>query len=276
MIDPVAEPIPDRSAPRWSLRNPLFTSTGRRLTLGLGLIGIGKPWGHTAADVPNETQVRQLFETAFTLGIRYVDTAPSYGVSEQRLSTFLSSLTTVQRASLALATKFGEHWDSSSQQPFIDHSYDALARSLDVSLERLGHIDLLQLHKTTPEILRSRDLERAFLYARSLGIFNLGASVSDLESAELALSLKTISVLQFPLNPTSLQFIEIARHATEIGVLAVTNRPFGMGGLLYADPPLTQKAAFDFLISQSFDGIVLTGTKSAEHLHENWAAFHSL
>jgi aryl-alcohol dehydrogenase-like predicted oxidoreductase len=49
-----------------------------------------------------------------------------------------------------------------------------------------------------------------------------------------------------------------------------------MGGLLYADPPLTQKAAFDFLISQSFDGIVLTGTKSAEHLHENWAAFHSL
>jgi aryl-alcohol dehydrogenase-like predicted oxidoreductase len=117
MIDPAAEPIPDRSAPRWSLRNPLFASTGRRLTLGLGLIGIGKPWGHTAGDVPNETQVRQLFETAFTLGIRYVDTAPSYGVSEQRLSTFLSSLTTVQRASLTLATKFGEHWDSSRQQP---------------------------------------------------------------------------------------------------------------------------------------------------------------
>ncbi len=276
MIDTVAASISDRSPPRWSLRNPLFASTGRRLTLGLGLIGIGKPWGHTAADVPDEAQVRQLLDTAFTLGIRYFDTAPSYGVSEQRFSTFLDSLTPTQRGSLTIATKFGEHWDSSRQQPFVDHSYDALAHSLDGSLERLGRIDLLQLHKTTPEVLRSRDVERAFLYANSLGISNLGASISDLESAELALSMKIISVLQFPLNPTSLQFIEIARRATTIGVLPVTNRPFGMGGLLYADPPLTQKAAFDFLNSRPFDGIVLTGTKSAKHLHENWTVFHSM
>jgi aryl-alcohol dehydrogenase-like predicted oxidoreductase len=276
MIDPATASIPDHSAPRWSVRNPLFASTGRRLTLGLGLIGIGKPWGHIAADVPDEAQARQLLETAFTLGIRYFDTAPSYGVSELRLSSFLESLAPMQRDSLTLATKFGEHWDSRRQQPFVDHSYDALARSLDESLERLGRIDLLQLHKTTPEVLCSRDVERAFLYAHSLGVFNVGASVSDLESAELALSLKTISVLQFPLNPTSLQFTEIARRATAIGVLAVTNRPFGMGGLLYADPPLTQEAAFHFLSSQPFDGVVLTGTKSAEHLHENWAAFHSM
>jgi Aldo/keto reductase family len=82
MIDPVAPSISDHPAPRWSLRNPLFAPTGRRLTLGLGLIGIGKPWGHAATDVPDETKVRELLETAFTLGIRYLDTAPSYGMSE--------------------------------------------------------------------------------------------------------------------------------------------------------------------------------------------------
>jgi aryl-alcohol dehydrogenase-like predicted oxidoreductase len=135
---------------------------------------------------------------------------------------------------------------------------------------------LLQLHKTTPEILRSRDVERAFLYAHSLGIFNFGASISDLDSAEIALSLESISVLQFPLNSMSLQFVDIARRATETGVLAVANRPFGMGSLLYAEPPLTRRAAFDFLNSLPFDGTVLTGTKSAEHLHENWAAFQSM
>jgi aryl-alcohol dehydrogenase-like predicted oxidoreductase len=276
MIDPVAPSLSDHPAPRWSLRNPLFAPTGRRLTLGLGLIGIGKPWGHAATDVPDETKVRELLETAFTLGIRYLDTAPSYGMSELRLSTFLDSLAPTQRDSLTLATKFGEHWDSSRQQPFVDHSYDALARSLDGSLERLGRIDLLQLHKTTPEILRSRDVERAFLYAHSLGIFNFGASISDLDSAEIALSLESISVLQFPLNSMSLQFVDIARRATETGVLAVANRPFGMGSLLYAEPPLTRRAAFDFLNSLPFDGTVLTGTKSAEHLHENWAAFQSM
>jgi aryl-alcohol dehydrogenase-like predicted oxidoreductase len=276
MIESFAESASISPAPRWSLRNPLFAPTGRRLALGLGLIGIGKPWGHSGGAVPPDAQARQLLETAFTLGIRYLDTAPSYGVSEQRLSSFLASLTPIQRASLTLATKFGEHWDSHSQQPFVDHSYDALVRSLDGSLERLGHIDVLQLHKTTPETLRSRDVERAFLYAHSLGIFNLGASVSDLDSAELALSMKTVSVLQFPLNPSSLQFIGVARRATAGGVLPVTNRPFGMGSLLYGDPPLTQKAAFDFLNNQPFDGTVLTGTKSTQHLHENWAAFHSM
>jgi aryl-alcohol dehydrogenase-like predicted oxidoreductase len=277
MIESFAESASISPEPRWSFRNPLFGPTGRRrLALGLGLIGIGKPWGHNGAAVPPEAEARQLLETAFTLGIRYLDTAPSYGVSEQRLSGFLASLATKQRASLTLATKFGEHWDFDNQQPFVDHSYDALARSLDGSLERLGHIDVLQLHKTTPEILRSLDVERAFLYAHSLGIFNLGASVSDLDSAELALSMKTISVLQFPLNPSSQQFIDIARRATAIEMLPVTNRPFGMGSLLYAEPPLTQRAAFEFLNSQPFDGIVLTGTKCVQHLHQNWTVFHSM
>jgi aryl-alcohol dehydrogenase-like predicted oxidoreductase len=276
MIEPSAQSVRVQSLPRWSLRNPLFAPAGRRLALGLGLIGIGKQWGHSDDTVPSEEQVRELLETTFTLGIRYLDTAPSYGVSEQRLSGFLSSLTPVQRASLILATKFGEHWNPDRREPFVDHSYDALTRSLDGSVERLGHIDLLQLHKTTPEVLRSRDVERAFLYARSLGISNLGASVSDLDSAELALSLHGVSLLQFPLNPASQQFVEIARRATESGILVVTNRPFGMGGLLYAEPPLTHQAAFEFLIRQPFDGVVLTGTKSVRHLHENWAAFNSL
>jgi aryl-alcohol dehydrogenase-like predicted oxidoreductase len=276
MIEPFAESASTSPVPRWSLRNPLFGPTGRRLALGLGLIGIGKPWGHSDAVVPPEAQSRQLLETAFTLGIRYLDTAPSYGVSEQRLSGFLASLAPAQRASLTLATKFGEHWDFDKQQPFVDHSYDALARSLDGSLERLGHVDVLQLHKTTPEVLCSRDVARAFQYAHSLGISNIGASISDLDSAGLALSMDTISVLQFPLNPSSLQFTDIAQRATAIGVLPVTNRPFGMGSLLYAEQPLTQRAAFDFLNSQLFDGIVLTGTKSAQHLHQNWAAFHSI
>jgi|SRR5271170_4836106 len=262
------------SPQRWSLPNSLLPLTGRRLTLGLGLIGIGKPWGHTNDTVPNEATVRQLLETAFSLGIRYFDTAPSYGVSEQRFSEFLRSLTLVQQASLTIATKFGEHWDFSRQQPFVDHSYDALSRSLDESLSRLGKIDILQLHKTTTLVLRSIDLERAFQYAHSLGIRNVGASVSDMSSASTALNLQSLSVLQLPLNPSSLQFHEAVRQATGAGILVVTNRPFAMGSLLYTEQPITKHAAFNFLNHATFDGVVLTGTKSAEHLHENWTAFH--
>jgi aryl-alcohol dehydrogenase-like predicted oxidoreductase len=81
--------------------------------LGLGLIGIGKPWGHAPNPVPAEREAVALLELAFDLGIRYFDTAPSYGdgVSEERLGRFLKSMPAGQRSQVAVATKFGEHWD---------------------------------------------------------------------------------------------------------------------------------------------------------------------
>src|ERR1035438_1526455 len=129
-----------------------------RVEFALGLIGIGKPWGYAHAEVPDERQARALLDRAYQLGVRYYDTAPSYGVSEERLAGFLATLTPVERAGLRIATKFGEHWDAAKGEPFVDHSFEALARSLDGSLRRLGRIDILQLHKTTPEVLRSADL----------------------------------------------------------------------------------------------------------------------
>ncbi|HEY4356479.1 MAG TPA: aldo/keto reductase [Acidobacteriaceae bacterium] len=260
---------------RWKVEAPLFPPTGRQLTLGLGLIGIGKPWGHTNTAVPPDVAVLELLRTAYDLGIRYFDTAPSYGCSEDRLGKFLGGLTAAERGSVIVATRFGEHWNAERSEPFVDHTHDALARSLDRSLERLGRIDFLQLHKTTPEALRSRDVERAFAYAASLGIRNVGASVSDLESARIALSTSAFSVLQFPFNSASVQFRKTAQQATEAGVLVVANRPFGMGGLLYGEAPITVASAFDFLCAESFQGVVLTGTKSGAHLRENWKAFQA-
>ena len=132
--------------------------------------------------------MRVFLEHAVELGIRYFDTAPSYGLSEERLGRFLRTLPESIRRELTIATKFGEHWNRGASQPYVDHSYDALRRSLDQSLAHLGRVDVLQLHKTSPEVLESGDLARAWEYARSLGITRLGASVSDLESAALAIA----------------------------------------------------------------------------------------
>ncbi len=125
------------------------------------------------------------------------------------------------------------------------------------------------------EALRSREVERAFAYAGSVGVRNVGASVSDLAAATVALETGAFSVVQFPLNPESLQFRGVAAEATEAGLLVLTNRPFGMGRLLHEGPGLTPHAAFHFLQQEPYDGVVLTGTKSPGHLRENWAAFHA-
>ena len=250
------------------------------IQLGLGIIGIGKPWGHIASEVPPQREAVELLEFAYLTGIRYFDSAPSYGVAEERLGIFLRSLDQQQRNGLRIATKFGEHWNADRNEPFVDHSYDALCRSLDRSLEHLGRIDILQLHKTTPEALRSADLARAWEYAASLGttslgITRIGASVSDLESAEMVIGEARYGCIQLPLNRANTKFAAAAGKASARGMWIATNRPFAMGAMLYGEHAVSHEGAFRFVLEQAFTGVVLTGTKRKEHLRENWQAFHA-
>jgi aryl-alcohol dehydrogenase-like predicted oxidoreductase len=251
-------------------------SPSTSIALGLGIIGLGKPWGHVASEVPSERDAVELLEFAFLTGIRYFDSAPSYGVAEERLGIFLRSLDDEQRGQLRIATKFGEHWDADRNEPFVDHSYDALCRSLDRSLRHLERIDILQLHKTTPDALRSADLARAWDYAATLGVTWMGASVSDLESAEIVIGEPRYSCIQLPLNLANRIFSAAARTASARGMWIATNRPFAMGAMLHGEQPASPEAAFRFVLDHSFTGVILTGTKRKEHLRENWQAFHDV
>lgn len=246
------------------------------IRLGLGIIGLGKAWGHVASEVPSLRSAIDLLEFAWVTGIRYFDSAPSYGIAEERLGLFLRSLDQPRRNALTIATKFGEHWDADRNEPFVDHSYDALCRSLDRSLRQLQRIDILQLHKTTPEVLRSADLARAWDYAASLGIRRTGASVSDLESAEMVIADARYDCIQLPLNRVNAKFSASVDHASARGMWIATNRPFAMGAMLYGEQPVSREEAFRFVRDRAFTGVVLTGTKSREHLGENWQAFQSV
>jgi aryl-alcohol dehydrogenase-like predicted oxidoreductase len=246
----------------------------RRVEFALGTIGIGKPWGFANPEVPGERESLLLLERAYSLGVRYYDTAPSYGMSEERLGRFLAGLTPVERKSVRIATKFGEHWDGGKGEPFVDHSREALERSLDGSIGHLGRIDFLQLHKTTFEVLKSNDLARAWEYAATLGITGIGASVSDLDSAQLAIADPAYRILQFPYNAIQRTFGAILDRAAGRGMAIAVNRPFGMGRMLYENRELSKAEMFGFILEKKFEGAILSGTKSIPHLEENWRAFH--
>jgi aryl-alcohol dehydrogenase-like predicted oxidoreductase len=165
----------------------------------------------------------------------------------------------------------GEHWDAAGGAPFADHSFEALRRSLDASLARLGRIDILQLHKTTPAVLASDGVARAWEYARSLGIARLGPSVSDLESARMALEDPRFSAMQLPFNQANPAFGPVLDRARSTGMWIAVNRPFAMGALVHGGAD--KRAAFDFIRQRGFAGAILTGTTSQAHLRENWEAF---
>jgi aryl-alcohol dehydrogenase-like predicted oxidoreductase len=245
--------------------------------LGLGLVSIGRIWGHSQKPVPPESEARALLEKAFDLGIQVYDTAPAYGLSERRLGAFLKSLTREQRQTLFIATKFGEHWNDDGTTR-VDHSYDALMRSLDRSVELLGDIDLLQVHKASVSALQGEDLRWALEASQAMDIPQFGASVSDIEAGRRALQMG-FHWLQLPLNVENQQLEPLVAEAQEAGVKIITNRPFANGAGLAERAGEAREQwmaeAFAYLRATNPDGVVLTGTSSVVNLMANHALFHA-
>lgn len=134
--------------------------------LGSGLIGIGRKWGHIDTPIPEEKEVFDFLSYARKLGIFYFDTAASYGRSEERLGKYLTSLSHGERENIIVSTKFGDHWSFAKNEAYVDHSHDALKKSLDNSLSLLKKIDLLYLHKAHIQALHNPDVTKAFNYAK--------------------------------------------------------------------------------------------------------------
>ena len=249
-----------------------------KVQFGLGLISLGRTWGFVKKPLPSLERAYEFLQNAIEAGVSIFDTAPSYGRSEDLLGQFLRTLDSSTLNQLTIMTKCGEHWDLERNEPYTDHSYDALCRSIDQSLRLVQRIDLLQIHKPTPEVLSHPDLLRALEYAQSCQVRAFGVSVSDLTCARIATESALYSYLQFPFNCSNPQFEPTFRLASRYGKQAVVNRPLGMGKHLYNDNGVHRGRsalvdAYRFILRQSFSGVILTGTTSPEHLREDLHAF---
>jgi aryl-alcohol dehydrogenase-like predicted oxidoreductase len=247
--------------------------TMHRAVFGLGLLSIGRVWGVKDVAPPPESEARILIQTAFDNGIRFFDTAPAYGISEEILGRQLRTMPIV-RPTLTIATKVGEHWLAETRTTRVSHTYSEMQRSIETSLQRLGTIDILQIHKATRENLLASDTIKAIEFAKASGIRKFGASISDYESGQAAIESGMYASVQFPYNRLVRHLGRLFPLAAKYGVSVIVNRPLAMGELIGASNSLSAiKDAFRFILETDFDGVVLTGTSSTEHLLENSYAF---
>lgn len=125
-------------------------------TMGLGGTGLGNMYRATDPKVAHDT-----VHAAFENGLRYFDTAPVYGfgLAEMRLG---EAIRTLPRQEIVISSKVGYDlvpipdsevkpvlWDEAP--PFrqeFDYSRDAVLRSIENSLKRLGtdYVDMLAIH----------------------------------------------------------------------------------------------------------------------------------
>ena len=96
---------------------------------------------------------------------------------------------------------------------------------------------------------------------------------AGLEPAGLTIADASYTILQLPFNAAQQTFAGCIARAAARGMRVAINRPFAMGRILYENRELTKPAAFAFILGSRFDGVILSGTKSTEHLDENWRAF---
>jgi aryl-alcohol dehydrogenase-like predicted oxidoreductase len=240
-----------------------------RSQLGLGLIGIGRPWPTDDAPVASQQQADDILQAACDLGLALVDTAPAYGSSEARLGAYLGDRAR-RAAPFKVATKCGEFW-TAERGSWADHSPAAIEKSVRASADLLGRIDLLQIHKATPEIVRNRALTVLLCHlASELGIAHLGVSARDVSTCEAALASGAFDHVQCPVNPGVPELSAwAARNCGDITIIA--NRPYGSGALLAEG--WTHRDLLRYSADHVGPGIVLTGTTSPDHLRQTHATF---
>ena len=105
-------------------------------------------------DLQTDQEVASLLDGLIDLGICHFDTAPAYGISEQRIGNWL----TQRDVPLVISTKVGERFeDGESRYEFDEHSVrQSVANSLrllrrdvlDIVLIHTPHDDVRVLHET--------------------------------------------------------------------------------------------------------------------------------
>ena len=128
------------------VRRPLGRTGIELSPIGFGAFKIGRNQGIKYAqpyDLPTDEEVERLLGGIIDLGINYIDTAPAYGTSEQRLGKILRSF---RRHDIVVSTKVGETFENGVSS--YDFSPEAVFQSVARSRQRLrmDTLDLVFIH----------------------------------------------------------------------------------------------------------------------------------
>jgi aryl-alcohol dehydrogenase-like predicted oxidoreductase len=123
--------------------------TGLEVTqLGFGAMEIRGGGAWRGREV-SEGQCETLLNAVLDMGINLVDTAPDYGLSEERIGRYISG----RRDEYYLATKCGCDPEDKGGSGGHVWTRDQLLKNIEGSLKRLqtDHVDILQLHNPRDE-----------------------------------------------------------------------------------------------------------------------------
>lgn len=230
--------------------------------IGFGAFKIGRnqqiKYAHEFA-LPDEREVERLLNGVLDLGITYIDTAPAYGLSEERIGRAIAHRTN----EFVLSTKVGETFANGRSS--FDFSKRAVRESMARSRARLRveTLDVVFVHSDGNDrrVLMETDAVATLIDLRTRGeISAIGFSGKTVEGARLALDWADAIMVEYHLNDRSHEEVIRAAAAREVGV--IIKKPLASGAL-------QPHQAIPFLLANAHVSSIVIGGLNLEHVREN-------
>ncbi|MGK0498724.1 MAG: aryl-alcohol dehydrogenase-like predicted oxidoreductase [Oceanicoccus sp.] len=180
------------------MKQRAFGNTGINVSpIGLGTVKLGRDQGVKYPNdftIPDDNSAQALIDQARDLGINLIDTAPAYGISEQRLGPLLAG----QRQHWVICSKVGEDFDSGESS--FNFSADHTRFSIERSLQRLqtdfidivlvhsdgNDIDIIEQHEVLQELARCKQEGLIRAYGMSTKTVDGGLAAAAATDAVMA------------------------------------------------------------------------------------------
>ncbi|RKH53337.1 aldo/keto reductase [Corallococcus llansteffanensis] len=197
--------------------------------LTVSVLGFGA--GPVGSEALSDTDAGALLHGVLDAGITLIDTAPSYGVSEERIGRHLAS----RRREFVLSTKCGY-----GVPGVEDWTPECITRGVDLALQRLRTdvLDVLHFHSCPPDVLHRPGLLEALTRAVEAGKVRAAAYSGDNAGLDAALETGVFAVVQTSVNvfdQRSLDHGVAKAKARGVGVIA--KRPLANAPWRFHDRP---------------------------------------
>jgi aryl-alcohol dehydrogenase-like predicted oxidoreductase len=246
-----------------------FGNTGISVSpLGLGTVKLGRdqdvkyPNGFT---IPDDKTASDLIALAAELGINLIDTAPAYGISEQRLGQLLQG----QRQRWVLCSKVGEEYNHG--QSSFDFSAKHTRFSIERSLQRLrtDFIDIVLVHSDGNDlhIIQHEEVLGELARCKQQGLIRAYGVSTKTVAGGLAAAAQTDAVMAtYNLDYRNEESVINYCEQQHKGLLI--KKAFASGHLCLAGEDPIQNS-MDFIFSHAGISSVIVGTINPEHLRAN-------
>ncbi len=228
--------------------------------LGLGTVALGRAEGlkyPRPVRIPTDEDALELLSRARAVGVNLIDTAPAYGLAEERLGSLLPG----RREDWVIATKAGEEYYQR-----YDFSPGSILRSVERSLTRLrtDYLDVVLLHSdgVVETGAAADDAYDVLARLRERGLTRaIGASTKTEAGADRAIGRCDVVMLTYNEQDAGMAGAIARAHARGLGVLV--KKPLAGGHAGDAD------RALRFVFDCPGVTAAIVGTTNPDHLVYN-------